>query len=157
MSMTRLPVLHLCSAPLNVDPPHVVLQREFARRQGERIDAPGTASTSRAPEQPRAEAGVYAIRNRATGRVYVSGDLDVDMALACDRAALKSKQHRNDALQDEWNWYGEDAFSFDVVARVEPRADGKTRGKLAQMLEAMREQLRSYGTTGYNHRVRVPF
>jgi len=144
------------STPMRADPPHLVLQRELARRQTQvagtsRVAAPPVGSV------PGTDAGAYAIRNRITGRVYVSGDLDAQAGLDYDRAALKSKQHRNAALQADWDWFGEENFTFDVLGRIEPRADGNNHGKLLQLVEVWREELGSYGNTGYNSRVTVPF
>jgi hypothetical protein len=102
-------------------------------------------------------AGVYAIRNRATGRIYVSGDLNVADALAYDRVALQRKQHRNAGLQADWNWYGEGDFTFEVVATIEPRFQNNVRGKLGQLLDLSRDELGAYGGSGYNSRVSVPF
>jgi len=141
----------LTPAPLSAEP-LVVLRRELARRQ-EGSGAPAVAGV----EVAAPAAGVYAIRNRATGRVYVSGDLNVEAALEYDRLALQRKQHRNAALQSEWNWYGEERFSFDVVATIEPRFHHNFRGKLAQLVDLSREELNAYGDSGYNARVSVPF
>lgn len=107
---------------------------------------------------PRSCAGVYAIRNRATGRVYVSGDADVQDAIDRDRLDLQRERHRNAALQADWNWFGEENFSFDVIDIVEPERPGfDRRSGLTRLLESWREELRSYGDTGYNSRVTVAF
>jgi hypothetical protein len=102
-------------------------------------------------------AGAYAIRNRVNGRVYVSGDLNVADALAYDRVALQRRQHRNDGLQADWDWYGEENFTFEVVATVERQLQHNGRGKLAQLLDQLRDELGAYGRSGYNARVSVPF
>jgi hypothetical protein len=148
-------ILSVLSTPVSTDPPHLVLQRELARRQVTDGVAPPAAAVPTG-SAPATDVGVYAIRNRITGRVYVSGDMDVQVGLDYDRAALNNKQHRNAALQADWDWFGADSFTFEVVARVEPAADRKSHGKLLQAVESSREQLGSYGQTGYNSRVTVP-
>jgi len=150
----RPEILSLASAPVSSDAPHLVLQRELARRQTNVAHAPRAVALPATPA-PRTDAGVYAIRNRATGRVYVSGDLDVQVVLDYDRAALNSRQHRNAALQADWDWYGEKDFSFEVVAKIEAQAD-RNHGKLLQLVEFWRDQLHSYGANGYNSRAKVP-
>src|SRR5262249_38775194 len=112
-------LLALPTGRISAEPAYVVLQREFARRQPRPVDPRPVASD--ATSVRKADPGVYAIRNRITGRVYVSGDLDVEVGLAFDREALKHKQHRNAALQDEWDWYGEENFTFNVLGRIESR------------------------------------
>lgn len=108
-----------------------------------------------APQSPRV-AGVYVIRNHVDGRVYVSGDLDVQGAIERDRHALRTRSHRNAALQADWDWYGEAHFSFEVVDTVEVAgaSDEELRGELAKRLDAWRHRLQAFGDTGYNARNR---
>ena len=137
-------ILSVSSTPVSVDPPHLVLQRELARRQITDGAAP-PAAVALTGSAPGIDAGVYAIRNRITGRVYVSGDTDVEVGLDYDRAALNDKRHRNAALQADWDWFGADNFTFKVVARVEAPADRKVHGKLLQAVEFSREELGKIG------------
>src|SRR5262249_26580962 len=106
LNQSRHEILSLLSPARSVDSPHLVLQRELARRQTNVTVAPRAAALQPALP-PAPDAGVYAIRNRVTGRTYVSGDLDVQVVLDYDRATLNSKQHRNSALQADWDWHGE--------------------------------------------------
>jgi hypothetical protein len=154
LSQPRQEISSLKSSLVSIDAPHLVLQRELARRQAKTAQAPRATSLP-ATSHPATDAGVYAIRNRITGRAYVSGDLDVELVLGYDRAALNTKQHRNSALQADWDWYGEKNFSFEVVAKIRAQAD-RNHGKLLQLVELWRDQLHSYGATGYNARASVP-
>jgi hypothetical protein len=89
----------------------------------------------------------------------VSGGLDVQGAINRDRFELRLKGHRNARLQSDWTWFGEDAFTIDVVdtVRQSDRPGHDCRGELASMLDLWREELGSYGDTGYNARVAVAF
>jgi len=137
--------------PLSAEP-HLVLRRELARRQ---VGA-GASQAVAAVEVAGPAAGVYAIRNRRTGRVYVSADLNVADVLEYDRHQLQRKQHRNAALQADWDFYGAENFTFKVVATIEPRFERNVHGKLVQLLDLSREELGAYGESGYNSRVSVP-
>lgn len=153
MSTQAILLMQQLTSATSAAAPHVVLRRELARRQsGVEVPPAAVAVEAAAPT-----AGVYAIRNRVTGRVYVSGDLDVEGVLEYDRLALQRKDHRNDALQAEWNWYGEENFTFKVIETIEPRLHSNARGKLGRLVDASREKLGAYGRYGYNTRVRVPF
>jgi hypothetical protein len=154
LSQSRQEISSLAAAPFSNEAPHLVLRRELARRQTQGTHAPRTVALP-ATSDAETDAGVYAIRNRITGRVYVSGDLDLQVVLDYDRAALNAKQHRNSALQADWDWYGEKNFTFEVVARIEAQAD-RNHGKLLHLVEFWRDQLHCYGATGYNARVKVP-
>jgi hypothetical protein len=83
--------------------------------------------------------------------------LNVEDALVFDRITLKRSHHRNAELQADWNWYGEENFTFDVVATIEPQLQHNVRGKLGQLIDLSRDELGAYGGSGYNARVSVPF
>ncbi len=67
--------------------------------------------------------GTYAVRNTATGRVWVGASRNVDGLLNRIRFELKQGSHRNASLAGEWARDGADAFSFEVLDRVKKRDD----------------------------------
>lgn len=73
--------------------------------------------------QTKSRAGVYAIRNRVTGRLLVSGSQDVQGALNRHRFELRQGTHRNRLMGEDWSLHGEASFAFDVLDMVKPDAD----------------------------------
>ena len=75
------------------------------------------------PQAPRADtingAGVYAIRNRHTGRCYVGSSANIADQLTADVYALNARAHECAALQAAWEFDGEFAFEFTVLELVE--------------------------------------
>lgn len=68
-------------------------------------------------------AGVYAIRNRITGRKLVAGSSDVQGTLNRHRFELRQGSHRNRRMREDWDAHGEASFTFDVLDRLEPCDD----------------------------------
>lgn len=63
--------------------------------------------------------GIYKIQHKISGRVYIGSSKNVFQRLACHRAYLRGKTHVNAALQNAFNKYGDDAFSFEVILMCE--------------------------------------
>lgn len=63
--------------------------------------------------------GIYAIRNNASGRVYVGSGVRIERRWNNHRTLLRNGLHHSDTLQRSWNKHGEKAFSFEVLEVVE--------------------------------------
>lgn len=59
--------------------------------------------------------GVYAIRNKATGKVYVGSSSNIAVRMASHRANLIRGNHHSKRLQSSWIKHGEESFEFFVV------------------------------------------
>lgn len=97
--------------------------------------------------------GVFAVRNRANGKVMVGASLNLQGALNRVRFELTMGMHRTfPALQEDWNRHGAGAFSFEVLDVLpppeEPGADLKEELRVLETLWL--ERLRPYGEAGYN-------
>lgn len=63
--------------------------------------------------------GIYAVRHRASGRLLLGKSTNLTGALNRHRMELKLGSHRNHALMRDWREYGEAAFVFEVLERIE--------------------------------------
>lgn len=70
-------------------------------------------------ETPK-EMGVYCIRNTANGRCYVAASRDIQARFNRHRMTLKTRSEPIKALLADWLEFGEDAFVFEVLDRLEP-------------------------------------
>lgn len=59
--------------------------------------------------------GVYEIRCRTNGRVYVGSSVDVESRWRNHRCKLRAGSHGNVHLQRAWDKYGEEDFEFEVA------------------------------------------
>jgi group I intron endonuclease len=64
------------------------------------------------------QSGIYQIRNRHNGRVYIGKSRDIPSRWLAHCNALDRGFHVNDALQGDWEVYGERAFEFTVLEEV---------------------------------------
>jgi hypothetical protein len=102
-------------------------------------------------------AGVYGIRNTASGRILVGASLNVQAMLNRLRAQLSMGVHTNRALQDDWNSLGADAFSFEILDTLPPvdRPDYDAARDLRALEALWLDRLAPFGDEGYNTRPKV--
>ncbi|MCP3103130.1 GIY-YIG nuclease family protein [Myxococcus sp. K15C18031901] len=98
--------------------------------------------------------GVYAVRNRANGKVLVGASLNLPGMLNRIRFELETGMPRIPALLEDWRRHGADQFSFDVLDVLEPPEEpGVDLKAELQVLEALwLDRLQPYGDAGYNER-----
>lgn len=61
--------------------------------------------------------GIYKITNTKNGKVYIGQSVDIDKRFREHRKMLRDNNHINYRLQDDWNVYGEDSFTFEVLEK----------------------------------------
>lgn len=59
--------------------------------------------------------GIYKIVHEPTGRCYVGQSQDVERRMNDHLKSLENKKHPNEHLQNAWDKYGEEQFSFEIV------------------------------------------
>ena len=59
--------------------------------------------------------GIYAVRNRVSGRMLIEQSANTTGALNRHLTQLRLGMHRIRALQEDWRELGEDAFVFEVL------------------------------------------
>ena len=59
--------------------------------------------------------GVYQIRNRDSGAMYIGSAISLASRKTTHWWALRHGRHFNTHLQNAWNKYGESAFVFEVI------------------------------------------
>lgn len=72
--------------------------------------------------------GIYSITNQATGDRYVGKSKDIVGRWERHRSRLRLGKHENLKLQQNWNLYGEDSFSLEVLEAVMPHPGGLDSG-----------------------------
>ena len=66
-------------------------------------------------------AGIYRVRNTATGKSLVGASANLTGMLNRQRFQLEHGSHPDRELQRDWNEFGSDAFEFEMLDRLEPR------------------------------------
>ncbi len=98
------------------------------------------------------EGGVFQIKNLQNGKIFVSSSMNLRGAFNSAAFQLKMRGHRNKALQDDYNQFGPEQFSYDVLEELEPQEDPSYNyaEDLQTLEELWLEKLQPYGERGYN-------
>ena len=101
-------------------------------------------------ETPR-PAGIYRVRNIATGKSLVGSSANLSGMLNRQRFQLESGLHPDQELQRDWKEHGPEAFEFEVLDRLEPKkeADCDPTGDLRVLKEMWLEKLAASGVALY--------
>jgi hypothetical protein len=102
-------------------------------------------------ETPR-PMGVFQIKNNMNGKLLLLKALDIPGIITRHQLELKRNMHRNPELQADWNRFGADAFSFEVLAALKPAEylPEEWPATVNKLLETWLEKLQPYGDAGYN-------
>ncbi|MCP3135759.1 GIY-YIG nuclease family protein [Pyxidicoccus xibeiensis] len=113
---------------------------------------PTRAELKRAYKEKPPPMGVFAVRNRANGKVLVGTSMNIPGMLNRIRFELTTGMGRFPELLEDWRRYGADSFSFDVLDVLEPSEEpGADPKEELKVLEALwLDRLKPYGDAGYN-------
>lgn len=96
--------------------------------------------------------GVFQIKNKINNKVFIGTSKNLTTAFNRHQFQLKMNCHKNTTLQQEWNHYGPDAYSFDILETL--KTDDLLPEKLPEALSALEEKwlaaLTPYNELGYN-------
>lgn len=103
-------------------------------------------------KQKKFQIGVYQIRNTVNNKVLIDSSIDLVAIWNRERFQLNFGNHPNTELQKDWKEYGEDKFSYEILAEIDQKEEGATNYKKeAKELEKMYiEELQPFGEKGYN-------
>lgn len=63
--------------------------------------------------------GIYKILNITNGKYYVGSSVNINGRWLKHKALLRHNKHENPKLQNAWNKYGEESFSFEIIEECE--------------------------------------
>jgi group I intron endonuclease len=100
--------------------------------------------------------GVYQLKNEKNGKILVGSSLNLDKAFNRFIFGLNYGDdiHLNKDLRKDWQEYGQENFSFEVLDQLKPSEDPLYNYKedLATLEELWLEKLQPYDEKGYNQR-----
>ena len=97
-------------------------------------------------------AGVFQVKNTANGKILLGSSLNLEGPLNSHRFMLKIGSHRNKALQQDWNEYGEQNFVFEILETVNVKDDPNFNlsDELTLLEMIWLEKLQPFCEKGYN-------
>ena len=96
--------------------------------------------------------GVFAIRNKNSGKIYVARATNLDLVWNAEKFKLDSGGHPNRALQNDWNESADGNFVFEVLHELKPsdNPEADARAELIALEEMTIEDIQPFGEKGYN-------
>lgn len=96
--------------------------------------------------------GIFQIKNKLNGKIYVDSSTNLDAIWNRFKTELKFGSHRNEELQQDWNAYGEAAFTFEIVSELKQKEDEEVNytAELKELKAMYVEELQPFGEKGYN-------
>lgn len=99
------------------------------------------------------EAGIYQIRNTKNNKILVGSTLNLKTLNGIKFMLETNAFTMNKELQKEWNQYGKDAFTFEILEKLKKKDDDpyfNEKEALLALEEKWLEKLQPYGEQGYN-------
>lgn len=87
------------------------------------------------------EMGIIAIKNLRNGRMWLGATPNPEATLRRHRFTLSLGSSWHKDIQKDWNVFGEDAFSFEVIDTLKPDPEKDKDEELAELEEMWREKL----------------
>ena len=96
--------------------------------------------------------GVFQIKNNVTGKLLLLKALNLPGIINRHQLELRRGMHRNRQLQQDWNQYGESAFSFDILDSLKPEEylPEYYPTALNDLFDVWLEKLQPFGDAGYH-------
>jgi predicted transcriptional regulator len=102
--------------------------------------------------------GVFQIKNLKNGKIYLEPSTNLTARMNRRRAELKMGTPfaliKTGELQNDWNKYGEENFSFEIVDKLKIKEDEPLdpQKEVKTLFELWLDKLQPYGEKGYNEK-----
>lgn len=95
--------------------------------------------------------GIYTITNKVTGKLYIGESLDIYRRWHDEHIPqLRKNRHYNKELQNDFNKYGEENFSFEVLERYSGNDPISTKARILILESYFITQFEKSGISIYN-------
>ena len=88
--------------------------------------------------------GIYKITNKINNKSYIGQSIDIEDRLRHHKSSLKHNRHENLYLQNAWNKYGENNFTFEILIECNEDMLDNLEKHYIQLYKTMNENF------GYN-------
>jgi len=116
------------------------------------------AELKREYRERRKPAGVFMVKNNANGKILLGSSLNLEGPLNAHKFMLTIGKHLNESLQRDWDTFGSEQFTFEIleVVKVKDDAQFNLADELTLLEQIWLEKLQPTGERGYNkdHNIR---
>ncbi|MTV49971.1 DUF2087 domain-containing protein [Heliobacillus mobilis] len=120
--------------------------------KGDSMDKERRSQIKREYKESFRDMGIIQIKNQQTGKVFIETSKNLSAAFNKNRFTLMHGAHRNKELQQDWNTYGADQFTFEVLEQIKPteEVNRDCTEELKMLEEIWMDKLQPYGEKGYH-------
>lgn len=103
-------------------------------------------------KQTPTQMGVYQIRNKINGKIFVGSSMDLRAKKNSEIAKLSAGIHPSPTLQVDWNSSGPDTFEFYILEAIKPEtiSPDDWRKEVTRLEDKWLDTLQPYEQQGYN-------
>lgn len=96
--------------------------------------------------------GVFRITNKANGKIFIGSSPDLTAIWYAQKLQLGMGIHQNKELQKDWNHFGSESFTYEILEELKHSDDTKAdfNKELKALEELLIEELQPFGEKGYN-------
>lgn len=105
-------------------------------------------------KQIKYKMGVFQIKNISNGKIFISSSLDLKAIWHSQRLQLETGTHVNSDLQKDWNEFGPENFSYEILEEIQEKDDKPLdyRKEIKALEQIVIEDLQPFGDKGYNRK-----
>jgi len=107
-------------------------------------------------KQKKSVMGIFQIKNRINSKIFVGSSTDLKAIWNRYKMQLKFGNHPNKAFQKEWKEYGEDDFTYEILAELK-QEDGKEvdyNKELQELEKLFLDEPEPFDERGYNKKAK---
>ena len=94
--------------------------------------------------------GVFQVKNNVNGKIFIDSCSNLKNRWFTLKMHLDTGRHPNSELQKDWNSFGPEAFTYEVLEQKEADKVTDVRWELKKLKQKWLEKLEPYGDRGYN-------
>jgi hypothetical protein len=103
-------------------------------------------------KETKTPAGVFLVRNKANGKIFVASAMNVPGKINGVRFELELGSYRKAGLQRDWKELGQEGFEFEILETLDQEKiqPNLLRDELKELERKWLEKLQPYDEKGYN-------
>jgi hypothetical protein len=105
-------------------------------------------------KQMKYKIGVFQIRNKRNGKVFIGSSLDLTAIWYAQKLQLDVGMHESSGLQEDWRKYGPENFVYEIIEEIKQDEEkpAQTEKELKVLEALILEEKQPYEEKGYNRR-----
>lgn len=101
-------------------------------------------------KQQKTYYGVIQIKNEQNGKIFISAVPNTKNRWHFYQLNLNNNFYHNTPLQEDWNQFGAENFSFEILWEKDTEKVTNMKQELKKLQREWQERLQPYGDIGYN-------